>query len=207
MREDLLPFSFGGNKSRIALEFFNDMKRKNCDCIIGYGSESSNLNRVIANMASSFLPDKRAYLIIPENYHETFNTKIAALCSAEIISCSKNEVPQAVDYAFDLCMKRGLKPYYINGNRFGKGNEAVPVRAYFDVYKMINDFAVNFSYIFLPVGTGMTYAGLIAGKHSISQNQNTNIIGISISRNKSKAEQDIRNYISAFNGNICDYAS
>ena len=26
-RDDLLPFSFGGNKVRIALEFINDMKK------------------------------------------------------------------------------------------------------------------------------------------------------------------------------------
>lgn len=28
-RDDLLPFSFGGNKVRIAEEFFADMRRKN----------------------------------------------------------------------------------------------------------------------------------------------------------------------------------
>lgn len=55
-REDLLPFSFGGNKVRIALEFFRDMKQKSKDCIIGYGSSRSNLVRAVANMASAYLP-------------------------------------------------------------------------------------------------------------------------------------------------------
>ena len=50
-RDDLLPFSFGGNKVRIAEEYFKDMLQKDCNCIISYGSSKSNLNRVIANMS------------------------------------------------------------------------------------------------------------------------------------------------------------
>ena len=34
MREDLIPFSLGGNKVRIAEEFFLDMKEKGCDTLI-----------------------------------------------------------------------------------------------------------------------------------------------------------------------------
>lgn len=37
-RDDLLPFSFGGNKVRIAQEFFADMDSQNKSCIIGYGN-------------------------------------------------------------------------------------------------------------------------------------------------------------------------
>ncbi len=55
-RDDLLPFSFGGNKVRIAMEFFRDMKAQSKDCIIGYGSSRSNLVRAVANMASAYLP-------------------------------------------------------------------------------------------------------------------------------------------------------
>ena len=52
-RDDLIPFSFGGNKVRIAEQYFEDMKKKGCNCIISYGSIKSNLNRVIANMSKS----------------------------------------------------------------------------------------------------------------------------------------------------------
>ncbi len=34
-RDDLIPFSFGGNKVRIAKEFIDDMRDKNCNCMIG----------------------------------------------------------------------------------------------------------------------------------------------------------------------------
>ena len=52
-RDDLLPFSFGGNKVRIALEFINDMKKQGKDCIVGYGNARSNLSRALANLAIS----------------------------------------------------------------------------------------------------------------------------------------------------------
>ena len=47
-REDLLPFSFGGNKARKAQYFFNDMD-KSVDTVVTYGSGSSNHCRIIAN--------------------------------------------------------------------------------------------------------------------------------------------------------------
>lgn len=51
-RDDLLPYSFGGNKARIAWEFYNDMDTKGFDCMIGYGNARSNLSRVLANVNS-----------------------------------------------------------------------------------------------------------------------------------------------------------
>lgn len=55
-REDLLPFSFGGNKARIVQEFFEDMRKKNKNCLIGYGNARSNLCRIIANKCSGGVP-------------------------------------------------------------------------------------------------------------------------------------------------------
>ena len=49
-REDLLPFSQGGNKVRIGRAFFRDMQEKNKDCMIIYGNSRSNLCRVLANL-------------------------------------------------------------------------------------------------------------------------------------------------------------
>ncbi len=42
-RDDLVPFSFGGNKVRIVQKYFKDMSKKGCDCIITYGNSRSNL--------------------------------------------------------------------------------------------------------------------------------------------------------------------
>ena len=51
LREDLIPFSFGGNKVRKAIKFFEHILVNRYDTVITYGSASSNHCRVIANMA------------------------------------------------------------------------------------------------------------------------------------------------------------
>lgn len=53
-RDDLIPFSFGGNKVRIALEFIEDMKKQGKNCIVGYGNARSNLSRALANLCYQF---------------------------------------------------------------------------------------------------------------------------------------------------------
>ena len=47
-REDLIPFSFGGNKVRFADAYFRDMEAKKCDAMIIYGGYTSNLCRILS---------------------------------------------------------------------------------------------------------------------------------------------------------------
>lgn len=203
-REDLLPFSFGGNKLRIANEFFKDMESRGCDCIIGYGNARSNLSRAIANIAAA----KKicCVLVSPSDNDgskiETANSRMTSLCGAEIIHCEKANVAETIDYAIDHCRQKGFNPYYINGNKYGHGNESVPVRAYDKVYQELqsqkHDLGIQFDYIFHASGTGMTQSGLIAGK--CSRGGQEKIIGISIARKKKEAEASIFRYLSAWGG-------
>ncbi|MBQ7217144.1 MAG: pyridoxal-phosphate dependent enzyme [Synergistaceae bacterium] len=207
-RDDLLPFSFGGNKVRIALEFFRDMKAKAKDCIIGYGSSRSNLVRAAANIAS--MSGVKCVIISPSEDDgsriTTANTRIAQMCSAEFVPCQKTNVADTVQSVITSCEESGLKPYYINGDKYGRGNEAVPVRAYYGVYQEIlsqqQELGTEFQYIFLPVGTGMTIAGLIAGRNDF--HGDAGIIGISIARPKQQAESAVQRYVSAFSGRDSD---
>ena len=41
-RDDMLPFSFGGNKVRKAAEFYREIKNSDTDVVMTYGSNSSN---------------------------------------------------------------------------------------------------------------------------------------------------------------------
>ncbi len=197
-REDLLPFSFGGNKYRIALEFFSDMEEKGKDAIIGYGSPSSNLCRVIANIA--YARNVPCFIVSPEKPGEltqTYNNEITQLCKATVVKCCTNKISDTIESVILNCKSKGLKPYYINGDKFGKGNEAVQLRAYYKVYsEIISQVGVAFfDYIFLPVGTGMTYGGLFAGKHTNGGTEN--IVGISIARSSEKETLIIQNMINA----------
>ena len=53
MRDDLLPYSFGGNKARKARLFFEEIDAGGYDAVVTYGSGGSNHCRVIANMAAA----------------------------------------------------------------------------------------------------------------------------------------------------------
>lgn len=206
-RDDLIPFSFGGNKVRIAQEYFTDMKKRDCDCIISYGNSKSNLNRVIANMSKSL--NIHCYIISPveepKETMDTLNSRIVKLMGAEIIKCSKKNVTATVERVINQCEAKGYKPYYINGDKYGKGNEKVAVDAYVKVYDEIlkyeKDNEIMFDYIFHASGTGLTQAGLIAGK--IKNNDNKKIVGISIARNKEIGKSAIRRNLKAYYSNIC----
>ena len=195
-REDLYPLYFGGNKVRIAQEFFADMDHQSKTCIIGYGNARSNMTRAIANISAS----RGVYCIIVSsadedgNRTDTLNNHVVEMCGAEVIYCEKTaeSVSSALQKAFELAESKGYKPYYIYGDIYGKGNEATPVNAYFKVYQEINrqslQMGVAFDYIFLATGTGMTQSGLLAGKKAANGRQE--IIGISVAR-RSNVERDI----------------
>src|SRR5699024_1471031 len=95
-RDDLIPFSFGGNKARKAKLFFEDIKEIKSDCVVTYGSSSSNHCRIIANIAASKgLP---CYIISPSAEDNiTYNRKITNLFEANIIKCPVSEVSDTID--------------------------------------------------------------------------------------------------------------
>lgn len=186
-RDDLLPFSFGGNKVRIAEAFFAHMQELGKNCIIGYGNARSNLSRAIANMAAS--REIACHIISPADDDgsrtQTGNSRIVSACGAVFHICSKNEVAQTVDMVMAQCRDAGLSPYYIYGDRFGRGNEATAVSAYANAYGELQE---KYDYIFLATGTGMTQAGLLTGRQRAGNNET--IVGISVARS-AQAEQEV----------------
>lgn len=201
-REDLLPFCFGGNKVRIAQEFFNDMDAKGKNCIIGYGNARSNLCRVLANISSS--RGVVCYIISPSddngNRVNANNCYMVKFCGAQLRYCSKQNVPDTIQAVLEECVEQGLFPYYIYGNKFGQGNETIPMRAYVKVYKEIcqqeADMHLNFDYIFLATGTGMTQAGLIAGQAECHGDKR--IIGISVARERKRETEVLQSFLEAY---------
>ena len=201
-RDDLLPFSFGGNKVRIAYEYIKDLKKKNNNCLIGYGNAKSNLCRVLANLCKQYnLP---CYIVSPSNddgsREKTNNSSIVKACGAEIVECSKNNVADTILSIIKECERNGMNAYYINGDIYGKGNEAVPVEAYVKVYSEILEqslsMTIGFDYIFTATGTGMTQSGLIAGKQIYGGKPE--IIGISVARQAEKEKEVISQFLRAY---------
>lgn len=204
-REDKLPFSFGGNKVRFAEAFLADMKRQGKNAIIAYGSKSSNLCRVMAQLCfDQNIPCAVIYSSSAED--RTNNSTIVSSLNVREYACDKTSVAQTVLKAIGDLKSEGFDPYYIYGNTKGEGNELTPVNSYKPVYDEILDYeetaGVRFDYIFLATGTAATYSGLLC--RAVELKNVRPIIGISVARQKEKCETIIRNNLSLNFGNNSD---
>lgn len=198
-RDDLLPFSFGGNKVRIALEFIDDMKKQGKDCIVGYGNARSNLSRALANLCFQFkIP---CHIITPADEDgtriDTYNSKMVLSFDAKFHYCEKTNVKETVERVLSSLREEGLNPYYIYGASTGKGNEHTPMLAYVKVYEEIKN---QYDYVFLATGTGMTQGGLLAGK--AINNGTEKIVGISVARSTAQETEVLRRSLECFSNKI-----
>ena len=194
-RDDLIPYSFGGNKARKAILFFEDIKRQNSDCIVTYGSKSSNHCRVISNFAVAVGLD--CFLISPDDFSKsTNNGRFMNMFGAEIIYCNVENVAETIDLKLKELKAQNRNPYFIPGG--GHGN--IGTRAYVDCYNEIIQYEkennTKFEYIFHATGTGTTQSGLVCG--SIINGDNRNIVGISIARKKPYGKNVVVS-------SVCDY--
>ncbi len=192
-RDDLLPFSLGGNKVRIGWAFYRDMRRTDCDCMVIYGDRRSNLCRVLGNIcAGEGIP---CYMLCTsvEEEKTSNNSRLMQWLQTEIIPCKKDAVADGAEALLARLKGEGRKPYYIFGNKWGEGREGVPVEAYAQAYREIlgqeKEMGISFDYIFTPSGTGATQSGLIAG--NLLAGGEKKIIGISVSRDRQRGSRII----------------
>ena len=113
-REDMIPFSFGGNKARKAAEFYKEIKACGADVVMTYGSNSSNHCRIIANMACAMGLD--CHIISPEeNRERLYNTRLVEACGAVIETCPVSKVSETIDRRVEAYRREGRKPYFAAG--------------------------------------------------------------------------------------------
>ena len=154
-RDDFIPLSFGGNKARKAILFFMEIDEGKYDCVVTYGTASSNHCRVIANQCAG----RRigCYIISPEETSDrTFNRQMTEMFGAELTTVPVSKVRETIDAKLVALKKQGKKPYFIAGG--GHGN--IGTEAYVQCYKEIKHFeeeqSVHFDYVFFATGTGTT---------------------------------------------------
>ena len=195
-REDMIPFSFGGNKVRFSAGYLADMEERGCDAMIIYGGYNSNLCRILSDACRMRgLPCSMIHNIDDaEEDENTPNARMIRAAGVREYPCHKGPaIADAVEQAMADFVQEGRKPYYINGDKTGHGNVHVPMRAYDAAYDEIVRYeeasGVHFSKIYLAASTCTTQSGLIAG--SIRHGDDREIIGISVTRNKQRASEVI----------------
>ena len=201
-REDLLPFSFGGNKVRFARQYLEDMERRQDTGMLIYGTYHSNLCRIL----SAACRQKQIPCAMIHNVDDadpqvvSFNSMLIGRMGVEEFRCRKGEIAPCVAAARASMEKKGLRPYYIYGDDRGQGNAHTAMEAYVQVYREIRRqerrLNLHFDLIFLASSTNTTQAGLLAGQ--ILCGDQRQIVGISVSRNAARGrqviEEDLREY-------------
>ena len=195
-RDDLIPYSFGGNKARKGVLFFEEIDKGNYTYVVTYGSSHSNHCRIIANMAAA---RKIPCIIIgPDEISDaTYNSKLMELFGAEIILVPVEDVHDTIDNTLNRLRNQGENPFFILGGGHGNIGTHAYVGCYEEIKKYERTSGMFFDYIFLASGTGTTQAGLVCGQ--IINRDNRKIVGISIARKNPRGRdvviESVRDYL------------
>lgn len=196
-RDDLLPFSFGGNKVRKAAEFYKEIWQEAADVVMTYGSNSSNHCRIIANMASAMGID--CHVISPEENREIlYNTKMVEQFGGVIETCPVQQVSETIEKRKKAYIDEGRHPYFITGGGHGNPGTSAYVKAYQEILDYEKEKGITFDYIFHASGTGTTQAGLVCGK--LLYGGKGKLIGISIAREAERGRQVVKDSIREYLG-------
>ena len=130
-RDDLLPFSLGGNKVRIGWAFYRDMRLQGCDCMVIYGDRRSNLCRVLGNIcAQKGIPCYMLCTSVEREQKPSNNSRLMGWLKTEVIPCQKDAVADGVEALLGRLKREGKNPYYIYGNKWGEGREPRRIRRF-----------------------------------------------------------------------------
>jgi D-cysteine desulfhydrase len=201
-REDLLPFSFGGNKARKAELFFREVDAVRHDCVVTYGSASSNHCRVVANHCAQRSLD--CHVVMPEEASSpTFNSQLIALFDARTVTVPVAGVHDTIENTLLTLRKSGKNPYFIPGGGHGDIGTEAYVRCYREIAAQEQELGIHFDFVFLASGTGTTQAGLVCGQ--LLAGDSRTIVGISIARKNPRGRyvvlDSVRSYLA---GEIAD---
>lgn len=196
-REDLIPFSFGGNKARKAQLFFQAIDSGNYDCVVTYGSGSSNHCRVVANECCR--RGMKCCIVSPEETSEhTFNRQMMELFGADFITVPVSGVHDAIEKTLTELRSAGKHPYFIEGGGHGRIGTEAYVQCYRELKEQEEALGVRFDYIFFASGTGTTHAGLVCGQ--ILNGDERKIVGISIARKNPRGRNIVLDSIRSYLG-------
>ncbi len=192
-RDDLLPGSGGGNKTR-KLEFcIADALDKGADTIITCGAVQSNHARLTA--AWSAKEGLECHLLLEErvkgSYKEegsgnNFLFKLLGVKTIGVRDGGSDMMAEMEKLASDL-KEAGKNPYIIPGgasNPIGATGYAVCAE---ETMVQLNEMRLDIDHIIVPSGSAGTHAGMVVGMTGV--NGNIPISGVNVSRPKDVQEE------------------
>ncbi len=214
-REDLIPFSFGGNKARKAAYFYRDIQKEQPDVIMTYGSNSSNHCRIIANLAASLGVSCHIISSGEEehgtNGRELFNRVLVKDFGASVETVPVEQVHDTIERRLQEYREQGRRPYFIQGGGHGNAGTQSYVDAFREIVRQEEETGIRFDGIFHATGTGSTQAGLVCGKEleelpanrhgsgctgkESGEREYNRIVGISIARPCPRGREVVRESI------------
>lgn len=180
-RDDEGGRSAGGNKLRKYERIIGDAIATNCDTLIIAGHFQSNAARELVGAACQL--GLKSIVVCKElisNQNATFlqngNALLMNLMGADIVTINKaDDFLKEMHNVAQQVSEKGGKPYIIP---FG-GSNLLGSLGYVECVEEIKEQSqIEADYIYTPIGSGGTQAGIIAG--IVKNKMKTNVVGISV---------------------------
>ena len=196
-RDDLLPGTSGGNKTR-KLDFcIADALNQGADTIITCGAVQSNHCRL--TLAWAVKEGLDCHLILeervkgsykPEGSGNNFLFNLLGVKSTTVVPGGSNMMGEMEKLAAKLTAE-GKKPYIIPGGASNHTGALGYVSCAEETLKQLFDLGISIDHMVVPSGSAGTHAGIIAGM--IGNNANIPVTGIGVNRSKPVQEAAVLN--------------
>lgn len=196
-RDDLTGFGLAGNKAR-PLEFLiADALARGCDVVVTGGAPTSNFAGACAHAA--FVAGLSCEVLVANGPASHVPLRLARACGASVLpaECDRSFIDDAIDKRAGELQSQGRRPYPVPRG----GATAVGALGFADavveVHAQLEDLAVDPSKvtIVLPVGSGASLAGFVAG--SAAMGLNWRVVGVSVSRTAAQMAAHVTNLSTA----------
>jgi len=192
-RDDLYPFTGGGNKARKIQSFLPDILDKNCNALVTTGGLQSNHARVVALVAAAH--HWKCTLVLhgdpAELQSPSGNLLLMKLAGAQIRVVSPDQIGREMQYAMRDLRRAGHQPYEIPGGGHHILGGSAYVKAVFELEEICLTDRWRPDWIVLASGTGTTQAGICTGIQQLGWH--TRVVGISVARRNPRGKSIVIN--------------
>ncbi len=192
-RDDLTGFGLAGNKAR-PLEFLMaDALARGCDVVVTGGASSSNFIGACAHAA--FIAGVGCEVLVAGELASSMPLQLAQACGASVrlAECDRSAVDEVIERRASEFESKGRHPYAVPRGgataigALGFADAAIEVRG------QLGDLDIdpNLATIVLPVGSGASLAGFMAG--TAAMGLDWRVVGVSVSRPPAQMEAQVMN--------------